>query len=151
MNYPVFHTLYASIGIGICWDQWFPETGRLLGLHGAEVILFPTAIDKCYYGPEESKEWTWQRMRDEWVLVNRAQASMNQVYVGAPNRVGKEKEMEFFGNSIICNPMGEIMSEANAEEKILTAQLNASLIKETRKKWPLYRDRRPTTYHDLIM
>jgi N-carbamoylputrescine amidase len=147
LGFPVFETSHVTIGIGICWDQWFPETGRLLALNGAELILFPSAIGRSHHG---SPQWTAERMRDEWILVNRAQASMNKVYVGALNRVGKEKEMVFFGNSIICNPVGEILEEGSEKEEIITAHIQTSLLAETRVLWPFFRDRREETYGNLV-
>ncbi|HEC87378.1 MAG TPA: acyltransferase [Thermoplasmatales archaeon] len=147
LYYPVFETKYANIGIGICWDQWFPETGRILALNGAEIILFPSAIGRSYHG---SDAWTWERMRDEWILVNRAQAAMNEVYLGALNRVGKEKEMEFFGNSFICNPVGEIIKKGGDKQEIITASLDASLFDEVRRLWPFFRDRRSEIYKKII-
>ena len=147
LGYQVFDTKFGRIGILICWDQWFPETGRILALNGAEIILFPSAIGRSYHG---SDAWTWERMRDEWILVNRAQAAMNEVYLGALNRVGKEKEMEFFGNSFICNPVGEIIKKGGDKQEIITASLDASLFDEVRRLWPFFRDRRSEIYKKII-
>ncbi len=147
LEYPVFETHYARIGIGICWDQWFPETGRILALNGAELIIFPTAIAASYHG---SGLWTGERMREEWIVVNRAQASMNKVFLAAVNRVGQENNLEFFGNSIICNPVGEVIEQANAEEGVFSSSIQASLFSETRELWPFFRDRRENTYGKLI-
>ena len=147
LNYPIFKTRYANLGIGICWDQWFPETARELALSGAEIIVFPSAIGRSYHG---SDEWTWERMREQWVLVNRAQAAMNGVYLGAVNRVGKEKEMEFFGNSFICNPVGEIIEKSGEKEQVVTASLKGSVLEEVRRLWPFFRDRRPETYRKIV-
>lgn len=91
LGYPAFRTEYVSIGIGICWDQWFPEVGRILALKGAELIFFPSAIG----GGPSYPEIAVDRMKEMWILASRAQAAMNLVYVGALNRAAEEGDIRF--------------------------------------------------------
>ena len=120
-------------------DQWFPEAARLTALSGAQVLFYPTAIgwlaeDKADYG--ESQLSAWQTMM-------RSHAIANGIFVVAVNRVGVESNIEFWGNSFICDPYGNILSESPRDtEDILLAECDLSLIETARTHWPFLRDRR---------
>lgn len=144
----VFKTKYATIGIGICWDQWFPEVARALTLKGAEIILYPTAI-----GSEPSKPD--YDSKDHWQRVMQGHAAANIIPVIASNRVGQEKiedsELNFYGSSFITNEIGEKIAElGRTEEAILTATFDLDQIAEMRSFWGFFRDRRPSMYGSLL-
>jgi len=143
LNWP---TAAGNFGVCICWDQWFPEAARLTAMTGAQVLFYPTAIgwlaeDKQQYG--ESQLRAWQTMM-------RSHAIANGVFVVAVNRVGIEENIQFWGNSFVCDPYGNILVEANRDdEEIMLAQCDLSLIETARTHWPFLRDRRIDAYHDL--
>ncbi|MBI3648668.1 MAG: carbon-nitrogen hydrolase [Actinobacteria bacterium] len=131
------------VGLAICWDQWFPETGRALGLGGAELIVFPTAIGDEPTEPGFSSLEAWQ-------TACRAQALFNQTFVAAVNRIGGEEVLTFYGGSFICDPWGRVLVEAGKEEGAFVAGCDLDLIRETRGLFQFYRDRRPETYGPLV-
>ena len=143
-GFKVFKTKYGTIGIGICWDQWFPETARSLALMGAELIFYPTAI-----GSEPSKPQ--YDSRDHWQRVMQGHSAANIVPVIASNRIGTEhiqdSQITFYGSSFITNEFGEKVVEANREEEtVLTATFDLDKIAEERSFWGIFRDRRPSLY-----
>src|SRR5512146_3336200 len=112
-GFKVWKTRYATIGVLICWDQWYPEAARITSLLGAEVLFYPTAIG---WHPKEKAEWG-AAQADAWRTAQRAHAIANGVYVAAVNRVGFEAEpgtdgLEFFGHSFVCDPFGQLIAEA---------------------------------------
>ncbi len=140
----VFDTKYAKIGIGICWDQWFPETARCLALMGAELLFYPTAIGS---EPLNSAHDT----KDHWQMCMRGHAACNIIPVITSNRIGKEvyanSEINFYGSSFICDVDGSLIKEASRDKsEILTAQFDLDKITEKRASWGLFRDRRPELY-----
>jgi N-carbamoylputrescine amidase len=141
-----WETQFGDMGVCICWDQWYPEAARLTALRGSSVLFYPTAIgwlaeDKQAYG--ESQLAAWQTMM-------RSHAIANGVFVVAVNRVGVESNIEFWGNSFICDPYGNIIAEASREsDAILLADCDLSLIETARTHWPFLRDRRIDAYDDL--
>ena len=141
-----WRTAAGNLGVCICWDQWFPEAARLTALAGAQVLFYPTAIgwlaeDKRDYG--EGQLQAWQTMM-------RSHAIANGVFVVAVNRVGTEDNIQFWGNSFVCDPYGNILTEANRDgEEIMLAQCDLSLIETARTHWPFLRDRRIDMYRDL--
>jgi len=139
-------TELASIGTLICWDQWYPEAARLTALAGAELLLYPTAIG---WLPSE-KERDGAAQLDAWKTVQRAHAVANGVFVLATNRVGQEGApgtgIEFWGHSFVADPTGRIVAEAGEGEEVLLADLDLSVIEETRRWWPFFRDRRIDAY-----
>ncbi len=144
LGYPVFKTAYASIGTGICWDEWFPEVARILGLKGAEVIFFPSAIGSEPDHPGYSSQ-------DAWETVIRSHGITNGVFVAAVNRVGREEGMEFYGGSFISSPYGNILARAdNVSDQVVAAELDLKQIREFRDVFQFYRDRRPDTYSELL-
>jgi N-carbamoylputrescine amidase len=136
----------ASVGVLICWDQWFPEAARLTALAGAQVLFYPTAIG---WTSDMSKE-VRQRLYQGWETIQRSHAIANGVFVAAANRVGVEGEIEFWGGSFVCDPFGEVLSRAgHAKEETLVVDCDLNLIEDTRRNWPFLRDRRIDAYQDL--
>ncbi|MBX6331890.1 MAG: carbon-nitrogen hydrolase [Gemmatimonadaceae bacterium] len=150
-GFRVFRTRFATIGVLICWDQWYPEAARITSLMGAEVLLYPTAIG---WHPKEKEEWG-AAQADAWRTAQRAHAIANGVFVAAANRVGFEPEpgtdgIEFFGHSFICDPFGRMLAEADTEPAILIAKCDPALIEYTRRNWPFLRDRRIDAYAPIL-
>jgi beta-ureidopropionase len=136
-GYPVFNTKYARVGVYICYDRHFPEGARVLGMNGAEIVFNPSAT---VAGLSEHL----------WELEQPAHAVANGYFVGAVNRVGREKPWnigEFYGKSYFCNPRGTIVAQASRnKDEVLVADLDFDMISEVRKTWQFFRDRRPETY-----
>lgn len=150
-GFQVFRTRYATIGVLICWDQWYPEAARIIALMGAQILLYPTAIG---WHPAEKEEWGLAQA-DAWRTIQRSHAIANGVYVAAANRVGFEPEpgtdgIEFFGHSFIADPFGRVISEAGTEPAILVAECDPKRIEETRRNWPFLRDRRIDAYGPIL-
>jgi N-carbamoylputrescine amidase len=146
-GFRAIHTRYASIGCGICWDQWFPETARSLALKGAEILFFPTAIGTEPEDPTLDSAPHWQR-------TMQGHAAANIMPLVASNRVGTEVEGgttgTFYGSSFIANHLGEKVAEANrTEETCLTATFDLDEIRDYRRAWGVFRDRRPEMYGAL--
>ena len=143
-------TKYAKIGSLICWDQWFPEAARLTVLKGAEILFYPTAIG---WHPKEKKRFGKSQL-DAWITMQRSHAIANGVFVAAVNRTGLEKignkKIQFWGNSLIIDPSGNIVARAKSEkEEILICDINLSKIENVRNHWPFLRDRRIDYYKGL--
>jgi N-carbamoylputrescine amidase len=146
LGFRVIPTRYAKLGIGICWDQWYPEAARLFSLAGAEILLYPTAIGWIHAEKAEHGKWQHQ----SWQTMMRSHAIANGIWLGAPNRVGIENELEFWGGSFIASPHGELVAEANhQDEAILIANCDLSFSDDVRTHWPFLRDRRIDAYGDL--
>ena len=140
LDYPVFQTKYAKVGVYICYDRHFPEGARILGLNGAEIVFNPSATVAGL------SEYLWE-------LEQPAHAVANGYFVGAINRVGEEKPWsigEFYGKSYFCNPRGKIIAQASRKkDEVVVADLDLDMILEVRKVWQFYRDRRPESYGPL--
>jgi N-carbamoylputrescine amidase len=143
LGYPIFKTQFGTIGIGICWDQWFPEVARILALQGAEILLYPTAIGSEPDRPEFDSS-------EPWRTIIRSHAIANNVFVGAVNRVGVETEMSFYGKSFIANPYGDILASAGGQDQIIMATCDLSEIRASRELLQFFRDRRVDTYQPLL-
>ena len=146
-GFKTFKTKFGTIGIGICWDQWFPEVARILALKGAEIIVYPTAIGSEPVLPKDSK--------DHWQNVMKGHASANILPVLASNRVGVEKagqsSMKFFGSSFIADQHGCFAAEMNREEEgFRLAEFDLEAIDKERADWGSFRDRRVDLYGDLL-
>ncbi len=146
-GFEVFPTSAGRIGVGICWDQWFPETARCLALKGAEILLFPTAIGSEPVLPKDSKA--------HWQNVMKGHAAANIMPVLAANRIGTESypgtSMKFFGSSFIANEYGETVAEAGREEEtLLFADFDLPKIEKERIDWGVFRDRRVDLYSPLL-
>lgn len=147
LGFKVIPTRFAKLGVGICWDQWFPEAARLFALAGAEILLYPTAIGWI----DEEKEEFGEGQRDAWMTAMRAHAIANGIYLGAPNRVGIEGRVEFWGSSFIASPRGEILSQGDySSDQIVSADCQFADIDVVRTHWPFLRDRRIDAYGDLM-
>jgi N-carbamoylputrescine amidase len=150
-GFRVWRTRYATIGVLICWDQWYPEAARITSLMGAQVLFYPTAIG---WHPAEKDAWGLAQV-DAWRTIQRAHAIANGVYVASPNRVGHEDEagtngITFFGHSFITDPFGRNVAEAGEGEEILVAQCDPLLIETVRRNWPFLRDRRIDAYGPIL-
>jgi N-carbamoylputrescine amidase len=143
LGYPIFKTKFGIIGIGICWDQWFPEVARILALQGAEILLYPTAIGSEPDRPEFDSS-------EPWRTIIRSHAIANNLFVGAVNRVGVETEMSFYGKSFIANPFGDIIADAGHQDEIIMATCDLSEIRASRELLQFFRDRRVDTYQPLL-
>jgi N-carbamoylputrescine amidase len=150
-GFKVWKTRYATIGVLICWDQWFPEAARITSLLGAEVLFYPTAIG---WHPSEKADWGATQV-DSWRTVQRAHAIANGVYVAAPNRVGHEDEpgtdgLTFFGHSFVADPSGRLIAAAEEREAVLVATCDPAEIESARRHWPFLRDRRIDAYGPIL-
>ena len=150
-GFRVWKTRYATIGVLICWDQWYPEAARITSLMGAQVLFYPTAIG---WHPAEKDEWGRAQV-DAWRTIQRSHAIANGVYVASPNRIGHENEpgtngITFFGHSFIADPFGRCIAEAGEREAILIAQCDPALIETVRRNWPFLRDRRVDAYGPIL-
>lgn len=134
LGYPVFETQFGKIGIIICHDRHYPEGARCSALNGAEILLVPSATPKASLSV---KVWEKELM---------GHAIFNEFFVAGLNRTGKEGDYTYYGRSVICDPVGEIMAQAGEGEEILTADCDLDIITERRRAWQFYRDRRPDTY-----
>ena len=145
-----FKTSKGNLGTLICWDQWFPEAARLTALKGAEIIFYPTAIG---WHPKEKKKFGKSQL-NSWLSIQRSHAIANGVYVAAINRVGTEKQgnkkIEFWGNSVMFDPSGNIVKKANLEENILICEIDFKKVETSRQHWPFFRDRRIDYYKGLL-
>ncbi len=133
----------------ICYDQWFPEAARLVSLEGAQIVFYPTAIG---WGGSDRIDKTIQKAQLEaWKTIQKSHAIANGVFVSAVNRVGVEDDIEFWGNSFVCSPDGQVIAQASQDkEEVLIAECNLDLIKEQREGWPFFRDRRTDSYSGIL-
>jgi N-carbamoylputrescine amidase len=150
-GFKVWKTRYATIGVLICWDQWYPEAARITALLGADILFYPTAIG---WHPAEKASFGDAQV-NAWRTAQRAHAIANGVFVAAPNRTGFEAEpgtdgLEFFGHSFIYDPFGRPLAEAHTVPTTLIAQCDPKLIEETRRNWPFLRDRRVDAYGPIL-
>lgn len=146
-GYPVWDTKFGKLGVLICWDQWYPEAARLMALAGAQVLIYPTAIG---WLPAE-KSALGKAQHCAWETVQRGHAVANGCFVATVNRSGTHDGTEFWGQSFIANPYGEIIAKASeANEEILTYDLDYDAVEEFRRIWPFFRDRRIDTYGDIL-
>jgi N-carbamoylputrescine amidase len=152
LGFKSWKTRYGTIGVCVCWDQWFPETARLTALSGAEILFYPTAIgwhpsEKAHYGV---------RQHSSWETIQRAHAIANGCFVAVPNRVGHEAPdggdgLEFWGQSFVADPSGQIIGKAsNDQEEVLIADIDLKQLDQQRTHWPFLRDRRIDAYGDLL-
>lgn len=147
-GFRVWDTKLGRIGVGICWDQWFPEAARCMALLGAELLLYPTAIGSEPEAPGVDS-------RGHWMRCMVGHAACNLIPVVASNRVGRESSgassIEFYGSSFIAGPTGEILAQAGrTEETVLTASFDLDAVAEQRAEWGVFRDRRPELYRPLL-
>jgi N-carbamoylputrescine amidase len=145
-GFTVAKTKFGVLGVGVCWDQWYPEAARLFSLRGAEILLYPTAIG--WYAPEKSEFGRSQH--EAWETMMRSHAIANGVFVGAANRVGVEDSIEFWGASFVFDPAGNLLQRAShADEAMVIVDCKLDKIDKQRTYWPFMRDRRIDSYGDL--
>lgn len=145
-GFKVWNTKFGKIGIGICWDQWFPETARCLALQGAEMLLFPTAI-----GSEKDSDYD---SSSHWRNTMAGHAAANMMPVIASNRIGTEDDdnssMTFYGNSFITDNQGNIVKSMGNSEGVITAEFDLDELAKFRREWCIFRDRRPEMYGTIM-
>ncbi len=146
LGFRSFATRFGRVGACVCWDQWFPEAARLTALSGADILFYPTAIG---WLPDEKQEFGASQ-HAAWETMMRSHAIANGLFVAAPNRVGREGKLEFWGASFVSDPYGNVMARAShtAEETlIVTCALDQ--VEAARTHWPFLRDRRIDAYGEL--
>lgn len=149
LGYKVFKTKFATIGVLICWDQWYPEAARLTALAGAEVLFYPTAIGWA----TSQDEATNNEQYNAWQTIQRSHAIANGVHVVSVNRVGFEQEgrMKFWGGSFVSNPFGSLIAKASHdEEEVMVVEVDLSKMDQYRTHWPFLRDRRIDSYGEIV-
>ena len=145
-GWPVWNTEFGKLGVLICWDQWYPEAARLMALGGAELLIYPTAIG---WLPEE-KELLGRAQHCAWESVQRGHAVANGCFVAAINRSGTHDGTEFWGQSFVANPYGELVAKASVEnEEIVYHDVDYQQVEDFRRIWPFFRDRRIDAYEGL--
>ncbi|MFO1408392.1 MAG: N-carbamoylputrescine amidase [Steroidobacteraceae bacterium] len=147
-GFRVWPTAYGTLGVGICWDQWFPEAARCMALMGAEVLLYPTAIGS---EPHDASIDS----RDHWQRCMQGHAAANVMPLVASNRIGVERgqkyEMTFYGSSFIADATGAKLAEADrSSEAVLVATVDLDAAREQRHAWGVFRDRRPELYGPIM-
>ena len=153
LGFQAWTTAQGKIGVCVCWDQWYPEAARLTALRGAEIIFYPTAIG---WHPSEKKKFGAAQYSG-WETIQRSHAIANGCYVAAANRVGHEAPplaagggsdgIEFWGQSFICGPDGEIIAKGSVDrEEVVMAEVDWNRVNEHRTHWPFLRDRRVDAY-----
>ena len=146
LGFRTWKTAHGDIGVLICWDQWYPEAARLTALGGAQILFYPTAIG---WLPEE-KAALGHAQHNAWETVQRGHGVANGCYVAATNRVGTEGRTQFWGQSFVSDPYGEIVARASVDqEEVLLADCDLAKQRAFRRIWPFFRDRRIDAYGDL--
>lgn len=151
LGFEPIDTAVGRLGVLVCWDQWYPEGARLMALAGADVLLYPTAIG---WDPDDDQEEK-DRQRDAWILSHRGHAVANGLPVLSCNRVGHEASpvgasgIDFWGNSHVVGPQGEMLAEAGADPTLLMVDVDMQRSEHVRRIWPFLRDRRIDAYGDL--
>jgi N-carbamoylputrescine amidase len=154
LGFRAWDTRVGKLGVLICWDQWYPEAARLTAMHGAEILIYPTAIG---WLPAEKAEYG-ARQQDAWETMQRGHAIANACYVVAVNRVGHEilpgsepghPGIEFWGGSFVADPHGRVIVKGGHEEQVLLADCDLAQVDTVRTHWPFLRDRRIDAYGDL--
>ena len=148
LGYKVFKTRFATIGVLICWDQWYPEGARITSLMGAEILFYPTAIGWATSQDEDTN----QEQYNAWQTIQRSHAIANGVHVVSVNRVGFEQDgaMNFWGGSFVANPFGRILYKASHDkEEVIVHEIDMSKTEGYRTHWPFLRDRRIDSYQPI--
>jgi N-carbamoylputrescine amidase len=154
LGFTPIKTSVGTLGVLVCWDQWYPEAARLMALAGADLLIYPTAIG---WDPVDSDDEK-RRQRDAWITVQRGHAVANGLPLLAVNRVGYEASpshpetgIQFWGSSFAAGPQGEFLAEATEDrEEILTVDLDMRRSETVRRIWPFLRDRRIDAYDDIL-
>jgi len=153
LGFTPIETSVGKLGVLVCWDQWYPEAARLMAMHGAELLLYPTAIG---WDPRDENAEK-NRQRDAWVTIQRAHAVANGVPVVVANRIGHEPDpnggpgIAFWGSSFVAGPQGEFLAQAPADApSVLAIDVSRRRSEDVRRIWPFFRDRRIDAYGDLL-
>ena len=149
LGYKVFKTKFATLGVLICWDQWYPEAARLTALMGAEILFYPTAIGWA----TAQDEATNTEQYNAWQTIQRSHAVANGVHVVSVNRVGLEQDgaMKFWGGSFVSNPFGSLIVKAtHDQEEVIVTELDLAKTDSYRTHWPFLRDRRIDSYGEIV-
>ncbi len=144
-GFRTWQTAKGRIGVGVCWDQWFPEAARAMALQGADILLYPTAIGSEPAAPQLHSRAHWQR-------TMQGHAAANMSIVAAANRVGRETvgaDLTFYGHSFIADHKGAIVAQCDEAPGVTQATFDLETIRQDRAAWGLFRDRRPEFYRDL--
>lgn len=147
-------TSIGKLGVLVCWDQWYPEAARLMALKGAELLIYPTAIGWEQTDNDAEKE----RQKEAWMIAQRGHAVANGLHVISVNRVGHEADpsgatngIQFWGNSFVAGPQGEIVARAsNVNEELMLVDIDLSRTETVRRMWPFFRDRRIDAFGDIV-
>lgn len=153
LGFTPIQTSIGKLGVQVCWDQWYPEGARLMALHGAEILIYPTAIGWESSDSEEEKK----RQLNAWIISQRGHAVANGLPVISVNRTGYETDpsgqtngIRFWGNSFATGPQGEILAEAqNDSDEILVVEIDRTRSENVRRWWPFLRDRRIDAYGEI--
>lgn len=153
LGFEPVQTSLGKLGVMVCWDQWYPEAARLMTMTGAELLIYPTAIGWESTDTDDEK----LRQMTAWQITQRAHAVANGIHVISCNRTGYEADpsgstngIQFWGNSFVAGPQGEILSQAsNDEEENLIVDIDLSRTETVRRIWPFFRDRRVDAFDDL--
>lgn len=147
LGYKVFKTKFATIGVLICWDQWYPEAARITSLMGAEMLFYPTAIG----WHKDQDETTNKEQYHAWQTIQKSHAVANGVPVVSVNRVGIEGDMKFWGGSFVTNAFGWVTYQADHEKELVhVEEIDMDLSDRYRTHWPFLRDRRIETYSPIL-
>lgn len=152
LGFEPIETSVGTLGVLVCWDQWYPEAARMMALAGAEALIYPTAIG--FESSDDPSEQ--QRQSDAWQLVQRGHAVANGLPVVTVNRVGYEEDpsgqtngIRFWGRSFVAGPQGELLTEFGQEEEVRVIEVNLTRSESVRRWWPFLRDRRIDFFGDL--
>lgn len=146
LGYKIFKTKFATIGVLICWDQWYPEAARITALMGAEILFYPTAIG---WDISQSEEVNTEQ-HNAWETMQRSHAVANGVHVVSVNRVGREADQKFWGGSFVSNPFGTLLYKgSHDQEEIHVQEIDLAKTDQYRTHWPFMRDRRIETYQPI--
>jgi len=153
LGFQPIQTSLGKLGVLVCWDQWYPEAARLMALAGAELLIYPTAIGWESTDAPAEKE----RQKEAWITIQRSHAIANGLHVLSCNRTGYEADpsgvtngIQFWGNSFVAGPQGEIIAQANNEkDENIVIDINLNRSETVRRMWPFFRDRRVDVYGNL--
>jgi len=146
LGYKVFKTKFATIGVLICWDQWYPEAARITALMGADILFYPTAIGWATTQDDDTNTEQY----NAWQTIQRSHAVANGVHVVSVNRSGQEGELKFWGGSFVSNPFGRVLYQAShTDEEVIVMELDLDKSDYYRSHWPFLRDRRIDSYQPI--
>jgi N-carbamoylputrescine amidase len=153
LGFTPVQTSLGTLGVLVCWDQWYPEAARLMALAGAELLIYPTAIGWDPNDPDGEK----MRQKDAWMTIQRAHAVANGIPVLCVNRTGFERDpaalgagIDFWGSSFVAGPQGELLAQAGTDEELLLVEIDRERSETVRRIWPFLRDRRIDAFDDLL-